>query len=102
MFLAGGTCFLLLGHLNQVRPRLPMPARAVVGAGIITMVELAAGLAVNRSYAVWDYREQPGNLWGQICPAFTALWVPVALAALILYDALDVGLDQPSRRSRSS
>lgn len=102
MFLAGGTCFLLLGHLNQVRPRLPMPARAVVGAGIITMVELAAGLAVNRSYAVWDYREQSGNLWGQICPAFTALWVPVALAALILYDVLDVGLDQPSRRSRSS
>lgn len=102
MFLAGGTCFLLLGHLNQVQPRLPMPVRALVGAGVITMVELAAGLAVNRSYAVWDYRDQPGNLWGQICPAFTALWVPVALGALILYHALDVGLDQPSRPSRSS
>ena len=25
MFVAGGTCFLLIGHLNHVRPRLPLP-----------------------------------------------------------------------------
>lgn len=85
MFLAGGVCFLLVGHLGEVRPRLPVPARALVGAGIITMVELAAGMLVNRDYRVWDYRGVPMNFMGQICPRFTALWIPVALAAIWLY-----------------
>ena len=89
MFLAGGLCFLLIGKLSHVEPRLPLPLRAVVGAGIVTMVELGTGLLVNRGYAVWDYRGQPGNLWGQICPQFTLLWIPVSLAALGLYEVLD-------------
>ncbi len=85
MFLAGGLCFVLIGHLGSVQPRLPLALRAVAGAGIVTMVELAAGMLVNRSYQVWDYREIPGNFMGQICPRFTLLWVPVSLAAIFLY-----------------
>ena len=71
MFAAGGVCFLLIGQLGQVQPVLPWPLRAILGAGIITMVELAAGLLVNRRYQIWDYRGRPGNFLGQICPAFT-------------------------------
>lgn len=89
MFVAGGLCFILIGHLEAVRPRLPLPLRAVTGALIITMVELGVGLAANRDYSVWDYRGQPGNLWGQICPMFTALWIPVAVVAIWLYRGLD-------------
>ena len=85
MFLAGGVCFLLLGKLEEVRPRLPGWARPLVGAGIITMVELAAGLVFNRDYSVWDYRNVPGNFCGQICPRFTLLWIPIAWAAGRLY-----------------
>ena len=92
MFAAGGTCFLLIGHLNHVRPRLPLPLRCLAGAGIVTMVELAAGLLVNRQFQVWDYRDRPGNFLGQICPLFTALWVPVSLAALGLYELLSARL----------
>ncbi len=92
MFAAGGLCFLLLGGLNRAQPRLPLPLRAVVGALVITMVELAAGLAVNRSFQVWDYRDHPGNFLGQICPLFTALWIPVALMGMWLYDRLDRAL----------
>lgn len=88
MFLAGGICFLLIGHLGEVKPKLPLPLRALVGAGIITMVELGMGLVVNRSYTVWDYRDQPWNLWGQVCPLFTVLWIPIALAAIFLYSLL--------------
>ena len=94
MFLAGGLCFLLIGHLSDVRPRLPLPLRAAAGALIVTTVELAMGLAVNRSYQVWDYRDQPGNLWGQVCPLFTLLWIPVALLALGLYRLLGTALDR--------
>jgi hypothetical protein len=89
MFVAGGTCFLLLGWLNDVRPRLPLLLRVPVGAMVITMVELGIGLAVNRDYGVWDYRGRPGNFLGQICPAFTLLWIPVSAAAMVLYRLLE-------------
>ena len=89
MFLAGGLCFLLIGHLGEVEPKLPLILRAPVGAAIITMVELGVGLVANRSYAVWDYRDQPGNFLGQICPVFSALWIPLSLVAIGLYHLLD-------------
>ena len=89
MFLAGGSCFLLLGKLNCTRPRLPLVARAAVGAGIITLVEYTAGLLVNRNYAVWDYRNVPMNVHGQICLPFCLLWMPIGLGGMLLYDALD-------------
>lgn len=94
MFLAGGICFLLIGHLGEVEPRLSRPVRAFAGAGIVTMVELGVGLLVNRQYQVWDYRTQPWNFLGQICPAFTLLWIPVSLMAIVLYDWLDSGLER--------
>lgn len=89
MFLAGGICFLLIGRMGQVKPVLPLPGRMVMGALIITMVELAAGLLINRDYGVWDYRDQPWNFLGQICPVFSLLWIPVALAAIVLYERID-------------
>ena len=82
MFLAGGVCFLLLGRLNR---KLPLPLRAVLGSGIITLVELAAGLLVNRSYTVWDYRNRLGNFLGQICPMYSLLWIPVSAGAQSIY-----------------
>ena len=85
MFAAGGVCFLLIGQLGQVQPVLPWPLRAVIGAGIITMVELAAGLLVNRGYTVWDYRDRYGNFLGQICPLYSLLWIPVSAAAQSIY-----------------
>ena len=87
MFLAGGSCFLLLGELDK--RRLPIPIRAALGAGIITMVEYAAGMAFNRNYTVWDYRDQPMNLHGQICLPFSLIWMPVGLGGMMLYRLLD-------------
>lgn len=84
MFLAGGSSFLLLGRLKD----LPVPVRGILGAGIITAVELAAGLAVNRDHRIWDYRGLPLNYRGQICLPFSLLWVPVSLAATELYRGL--------------
>ena len=89
MFVAGGLCFLLLGGLNRVRPRLPLPLRCVAGAAVITTVELAAGMLVNRGYEVWDYRTLPGNFMGQICLPYSLLWIPVSLAGMALYELAD-------------
>ena len=93
MFAAGGICFLLIGHLNHVRPRLSLPLRALAGAGIVTAVELAVGLLVNRNFTVWDYRDRRGNFLGQICPLFTALWIPVSMVALSLHGMLSRLMD---------
>ena len=85
MFLAGGLSALLVGRLNEIRPRLPFGFRALTGAGIITLVELGMGLLVNRDYRVWDYRDRRFHLWGQICPAFTLLWTLLAGLVLLGY-----------------
>ena len=85
MFAAGGVCFLLLG---QVR-RTPALLRPLLGAAVITGVELVTGLLVNQDYQVWDYRRNPGNFLGQICPAYTLLWLPLSLIAMALYPHAD-------------
>lgn len=87
MFLAGGSCFLLLGKLGKVTKNFF--TRAIVGAGIITGVEFLTGLLVNRQYRVWDYRNMPLNIKGQICLPFCLLWVPIGLGATLLYAFLD-------------
>ena len=92
MFVAGGSAFLLLGQLQRLRPRPPLPIRALMGAGIITMVEYGAGLLFNRNYTVWDYRGQPLNIHGQVCLPYFLLWIPVAVAAMLLYSQTEKAL----------
>ena len=87
MFFAGGICFLLLGQLQ--RAKLSPPITCVLGAGIITAVEFLTGLAVNRSFRIWDYRHVPMNLLGQVCLPFSLLWIPVSFGAMLLYRYLD-------------
>ena len=88
MFASGGLCFLLLGRMRR------LPGRVILGPAVITAVELATGLLVNRDYAVWDYRAMPGNFLGQICPLYCLLWVPVSLAAMGLYTLAEGILDR--------
>ena len=89
MFLAGGLCLLLIGHLEEIEPKPSLPLRVLTGAGIITMVELAAGLLFNRDHRIWDYRDQWGNWLGQICPLFSLLWISIAALVLLIYDPLE-------------
>ena len=83
MFLAGGLCMLLVGRLGN--KRLPLTLKLLLGMLIITTVELFTGLLVNRRFTVWDYRDQPFNFLGQICPQFCLLWLPLSWAAMGIY-----------------
>ena len=98
MFLLGGLCFLLVGNLKRLNPRLPLALRLTEAALLITLLELGCGLLVNRNYYVWDYRHLPLNFRGQICLPFTLLWIPVSLAAMLLYDGTERGIMQHLRR----
>lgn len=94
MFVLGGICFVLVGNLKHLRPGKRLPTRVAEAALLITLLELGCGLLVNRSYRVWDYRNMPLNVFGQICLPFTLLWVPVSLVAMLLYDWTNRGISQ--------
>lgn len=68
----------------------PLWVQAMVCAAAITSSELAAGLVINvwLDMDVWDYSHLPGNLWGQICPQFSALWALLCLIFIPVFDWL--------------
>ena len=88
MALTGGLCFLAAGGLNELSPAMPLIAQAVLGGGIITGLELATGLLVNRDYSVWNYAAVPVNYRGQICLLYSTLWVLLSFVIVFADDAL--------------
>lgn len=91
MFLLGGVCFVALGLINEIIPwDMPLWQQIIIGACIVTALEFLTGCIVNLwlGWAVWDYSMLPGNVFGQICPQFFLLWLPVALIAIVLDDWL--------------
>lgn len=82
MFFVGGLCFVLVGLLDELAPRLPFAMQLMLGAAVITGLELVSGLIVNRllKLSVWDYSGIRDNFLGQICLPFFSAWL--ALAAL--------------------
>lgn len=85
MFFLGGGCFLAIGRLWRSRPRMKLLPGMILGSGICTAGELVTGLAVNRDYSVWDYRQLPGNFRGQISVPFSLLWMPLSAVAGVVY-----------------
>lgn len=97
MFLTGGVCFLLIGHLGELETPAPRAVQGVLGAGIVTAAELGVGLLVNRDFRVWDYRGMPLSFLGQICLPYSLLWIVVSVLALDLYAGLSRVLTQAER-----
>ena len=77
MFFAGGIILAAFYCLERTQPDLRLALKCLMGAGIITGVELVFGLVFNRALGmgVWDYSRVPLNLWGQICLPFTLIWL---------------------------
>ena len=91
MFILGGLCFVCLGLINELMPwEMPLWQQVLIGAGIVTGLEFLTGCIVNLwlGWGIWDYSGMPGNILGQICPQFFALWVPISLAGIVLDDWL--------------
>ena len=66
----------------------PLWLQAVACATLVTAVELVEGLILNvwLGLGVWDYSQLPGNLWGQICPQFAAVWWVICLVFIPVFD----------------
>lgn len=89
MFIVGGICFVLVGLVNEVFTwDMPLIRQQAISTVMITIVELLAGLLINCNYTIWDYRNAPLNIMGQICLPYTILWFFLSLAAIIADDYL--------------
>lgn len=89
MFVLAAALFVAIGLLNQIWS-WNLLTQAIAGTIIATAAEFAVGYIVNikLGWAVWDYSHMPGNIMGQICPAFTLLWVPIIVLAIVLDDVI--------------
>lgn len=90
MGVLGGVCFVLIGLLDEWQDHPPILRQMVQGAALVTALELLAGLILNRwlGLGIWDYSDMPGNLWGQVCPQFSAMWLGLSWMAIHLENAL--------------
>ena len=89
MVVMGGALFLVLGGLNEWLPwDMPLALQAVIGALVVTAAEFLAGMVLNiwLGMGIWDYSGLWGNVMGQICPEYSALWVLLSAVAIILDD----------------
>ncbi len=88
MLLCGGLCFALMYYIAPLP--MSMPRKCLICAVIITTVEFVTGCIVNLRLGmhVWDYSYLPGNLFGQICPHFTLMWLLLSIPGLWLCSAL--------------
>ena len=100
MAVCGGVCLLGIFHMNARMRERSLPARAAVGAVMITAVELVCGCIVNLglNMKVWDYSRMPMNLMGQICLPFTLLWFGLCIPICLILGKICRGaVDQKSR-----
>lgn len=91
MFVLAAVVFISVGLFNELLSwETSLVWQVLIGVAMATLSELLTGLVVNvwLGWGVWDYSQMPGNLWGQICPQFTALWVPLILLAIVLDDVI--------------
>lgn len=90
MFILGGTCFVIMGLLNEYKFvwQQSLIIQSVISAVVITIFEFITGCIVNiwLGWKVWDYSGLPFNLCGQICLYYFLLWIPLSAAGIILDD----------------
>lgn len=91
MFILGSLCFLLLGGINEFLPwELGFVWQMLIGAGIVTILELIFGIVVNvwLELEVWDYSNLSFNFMGQICLPFSFAWTLLSGVAIVVDDYL--------------
>lgn len=104
MILLAALLCIPLDVANEHMPwALPLWIQAIIGGLCITVAELAAGLILNvwLGLSIWDYSGLWGNLWGQVCPRFAALWCLLAGPVIVAFDWLDhwlCGGERPNYR----
>ena len=91
MFLLGGTCFVLLGLINEILDwDTPLTLQMLIGCAVITVLEFITGCVVNLwlGWNVWDYSDIKFNILGQISLFSSIGWYFISLVGITLDDWL--------------
>lgn len=82
--------FVCAGVLDERENPPPFWGQVVIGTGIATALEFAAGLILNLwlGLGIWDYSHMAGNILGQICPQFTLAWAVLMAVSIKLENAM--------------
>ena len=91
MIITGGSAFLCLYIINKSFERNSIYKKALLGAFIITTLELTVGLIVNKTFnlSVWDYTNTPFNFLGIISLPFCVCWYVISFIVLKTFNTLD-------------
>lgn len=81
MFFLGAICFVAVGLIDEIFPKIPLVFECLLGGLIITILEFIVGIIFNKDYTIWDYRNMPLDFKGQICVTFSTLWCLISLVA---------------------
>lgn len=83
MLIAGGFVFYVLYEVFGYIGSGHIMLKCVIGCVMITSAEYLAGAVLNivLKMHIWDYSEKPYNLFGQICPAYSACWFFLSIPA---------------------
>jgi uncharacterized membrane protein len=95
MIAVGGLCGITVGGINQCRAfyNLPVWVQSVIGTVVTLFIEFISGVVLNIALRleIWDYSHLWGNLYGQICVQFAAVWLLIMPLAIWLEDSLRWG-----------
>ncbi len=80
MLLLGGFCLYLI-YLISTRMHDRLWKKLIMCSLVVTALEFVVGCIVNLrlGWEVWDYSTMPLNLLGQICPAFSLMWLLLSI-----------------------
>lgn len=81
---AGGLSFLGLSAISTRMKKAGLLLKAIAGSGLITSIEFIFGVFFNiiLKKNVWDYSRMPLNIRGQICAAYSFLWMLLCIFAV--------------------
>lgn len=88
MAFLGGVCFLMLDFLNNILTwDTPLIIQGILGGFfIVTPLEFLFGILFNNNYQIWDYRNLPFDIMGQVCIPFSLLWCLISILGIVLAD----------------
>ena len=88
MFLVGGICFILIGLINEITPKIALLKQMGMSAIIITLIEFISGCILNiwLGLNIWDYTDEPFNLLGQINLKHSLYWFLLSSVGIIIDD----------------
>ena len=90
MMFCASICVIPMIYLNNIFTyNVDFLLQLILCTIFATWIEYIFGYIFNTDYHIWDYRNMPFNISGQICLPFSLLWMVIAALVIPLMDWID-------------